>query len=248
MQQDLRVSQTAAPAARPGSRLGLGKILAAVVIAALVVTLGRAAGAHLQEFATWVEGLGAWGPVVFIGGYALATVAFAPGSILTLAAGALFGLVGVLYVLVGASLGASAAFLIARYAARGAVERRLAGNARFAAIDRAIGREGRKIVLLLRLSPVFPFNMLNYGLGLTRVRFADYLVAMVGVLPGTLLYVYYGKLGGDVARLASGMSTPRGPGYYAVLALGLVATVVVTTIVTRTARRALKEATDDHRA
>ena len=111
---------------------------------------------------------------------------------------------------VAATLGASAAFLVSRYVARGFVERRLAGNERFAAIDRAIGTEGRKIVLLLRLSPVFPFNLLNYALGLTRVRFADYLVASVGMLPGTLLYVYYGKVAGDVARLAGGAAVPRG--------------------------------------
>ncbi len=149
--------------------------------------------------------------------------------------------------LAAATLGASAAFLVSRYVARGAVERRLAGNARFAAIDRAVGDQGRKIVLLLRLSPVFPFNLLNYALGLTRVRFADFLVASIGMLPGTLLYVYYGKVAGDVARLAGGTDVPKGPGYYAVLGLGLVATILVTTIVTRTARRALEEATGGDR-
>ncbi|HEU5040490.1 MAG TPA: TVP38/TMEM64 family protein, partial [Gemmatimonadales bacterium] len=180
--------------------------------------------------------------------YVVATVAFVPGSLLTLGAGAVFGLVqGTLLVLVGATLGASAAFLVSRYIARGAVERRLAGNRRFAAIDRAIGADGRRIVLLLRLSPAFPFTLLNYALGLTRVRFADFVAASVGMLPGTVLYVYYGKVAGDVARLARGAPMPRGAGYYAVLALGLVATIVVATLVTRTARRALEEATDDGR-
>src|SRR5262249_129502 len=125
------------------------------------------------------------------------------------------------------------------------IERRLARNPRFAAIDRAVGAEGRKIVFLLRLSPVFPFNLLNYGLGLTQVRFADYVVASIGMLPGTVLYVYYGKLAGGVAALAGGAAPQKGPGYYAVLVLGLVATVVVTTLVTRTARRALKEVTGE---
>ena len=122
------------------------------------------------------------------------------------------------------------------------IEERLEDNQRFAAIDRAVGREGLKIVLLLRLSPVFPFNLLNYALGLTSVRFRDYLIASAGMLPGTLLYIYAGKVVGDVARLAGGASV-QGPAYYAVLVLGLAATVVVTTIVTRTARRALREAT-----
>ena len=148
-------------------------------------------------------------------------------------------------VFVAAVLGSSAAFLVSRYLARRAIERRLASNPRFAAIDRAVGAQGRKIVFLLRLSPVFPFNLLNYGLGLTKVSFADYVAASIGMLPGTLLYVYYGKLAGDVAALAGGAAPEKGAGYYAVLILGLVATVVVTTLVTRTARRALKEATGE---
>jgi uncharacterized membrane protein YdjX (TVP38/TMEM64 family) len=208
-----------------------------------LVLLGRSLGARLPEFAAWVEGLGVLGPLVFVAGYAVAVVAFAPGSVLTLAAGAIFGLAkGTLYVFIAATLGASAAFLVARHLARGAVERRLAGNARFAAIDRAVGEQGRKIVFLLRLSPVFPFNLLNYALGLTRVRFADYFVACAGMLPGTLLYVYYGKLAGDVAAFAGGAAVARGTGYWTVWLLGLAATVVVTTVVTRAARAALREA------
>jgi uncharacterized membrane protein YdjX (TVP38/TMEM64 family) len=210
-----------------------------------VVLLARYLGGYVPRFAVWVNELGVWGPVIFILGYAAAAVAFVPGSLLTLAAGAIFGLgAGVVYVFVAATMGASAAFLVSRYVARHAVERRLAGNPRFAAIDKAVGAEGRKIVFLLRLSPIFPFNLLNYALGLTKVRFVDYFIASAGMLPGTLLYVYYGKLAGDVAALAGGAAVEKGPGYYAVLGLGLVATVVVTTIVTRTARRALREATD----
>ena len=220
-------------------------VIGAGAIAALVV-LGRAAGAYLPRFAAWVDGLGVWGPIAFVLGYAVATVAFVPGSLLTLAAGAIFGLArGALYVFVAAVLGSAAAFLVARHLARRAVEARLAGNPRFAAIDRAVGAEGRKIVFLLRLSPVFPFNLLNYALGLTRVRFTDYLIGALGMIPGTLLYVYYGKLAGDVAALAGGAPVEKGAAYWMVLVLGLVATVVVTTLVTRTARRALREATGD---
>jgi uncharacterized membrane protein YdjX (TVP38/TMEM64 family) len=219
-------------------------LLALAAVAALVVA-GRKAGALIPAFSAWVDGLGVWGPVAFVAGYALAAVAFVPGSLLTLAAGAIFGVgKGTALVFLAATLGASAAFLVSRYLARGFVERRLAGDERFAAIDRAIGSQGRRIVFLLRLSPVFPFNLLNYALGLTRVRFADYVVASIGMLPGTLLYVYYGKVAGDVARLAGGAPMRRGPAYYGILALGLVATVVVTTLVTRIARRALQEVTD----
>jgi len=172
-------------------------------------------------------------------------VAFVPGSLLTLGAGAIFGLAkGVVYVFVAASIGATLAFLVSRYVARSAIEQRLAGNEKFAAIDSAVGDQGLKIVMLLRLSPVFPFNLLNYGLGLTKVSLRDYVLAHIGMLPGTLLYVYYGKLAGDVAALAGGAETERGAEYWIVLGLGLVATVVVTTIVTRIARRALKESAD----
>jgi len=218
----------------------------AIGIAALagVVLLGRAAGGYVQTFAQWVNGLGAWGPAVFIAGYAVAVVAFVPASLLTIAAGAIFGIgAGVAYVFAAAVLGSSLAFLISRYLARAAIEHRLAGNPKFAAIDRAVGQQGRRIVFLLRLSPAFPFNLLNYALGLTSVRFADYLAASVGMLPGTLLYVYSGKLVGDVAALAGGAAPERGASYYALFGIGLLATAVVTVLVTRIARRALDEAT-----
>lgn len=236
------MSVPAMPDAPTTARPPLAKIALGVAALIGVVLLARAGGGYIPQFAAWVNGLGAWGPIVFILGYAAAVVAFLPGSLLTLAAGAIFGLgAGVAYAFVAALLGSSSAFLVARYLARGAIERRLAGNARFAAIDRAVGAEGRKIVFLLRLSPAFPFSLLNYALGLTRVRFVDYLVAAIGMLPGTLLYVYYGKLAGDVAALAGGAAVEKGAGYYAVLALGLIATVVVTALITRTARNALRD-------
>ncbi len=228
-------------------RSALWRWLLAILAIGALVLLGRQAGASLQEFATWIDALGVWGPLAFMLGYAIATVAFVPGSLLTLAAGAIFGIAwGTLYVLVAASVGACVAFLLARYVARGTIERRLEGNPKFAAIDKAVGREGRKIVTLLRLSPVFPFNLLNYALGLTQVRFVDYAVACLGMLPGTLLYVYTGSLAGDLAAAASGAGTsPSGPGRWALLVVGLVATAAVTILVTRVARRALQEFTGE---
>jgi uncharacterized membrane protein YdjX (TVP38/TMEM64 family) len=216
------------------------RLLAALAAILLLFAFGRRAAGLLPQLTGSVEALGPWGPMAFVAGYAVATVAFVPGSVLTLAAGAIFGLAaGTIYTLMGATLGASVAFLIARYAARGAVERRLLGSPRFAALDRAIGAEGRKIVFLLRLSPIFPFNVLNYALGLTRVGFRDYLVASAGMIPGTVLYVYYGKVIGDVASLAGASGVSRGAGYWAVTVLGLAATVAVTVLITRAARRAL---------
>src|SRR5262245_51294196 len=164
---------TATTSAKKPSRGRLVLILAVAAMALTALILGgRQARPYVEQFNVWIEGLGFWAPLVFILGYVVATVAFIPGSLLTGASGYLFGLVyGTLYTFVGATLGSSAAFLVARYLARGWVERKIAGNPRFAAIDRAVGKEGLKIVVLLRLSPVFPFNLLNYSLGLTRVRF-----------------------------------------------------------------------------
>jgi uncharacterized membrane protein YdjX (TVP38/TMEM64 family) len=225
-----------------GSRRGtLIKAVFGLAVLVALVLVARAAGGSLPRFASWVDGLGVWGPLVFIAGYAVATVAFIPGSLLTLAGGTIFGLGwGTLYVFVGATLGALGAFLVARYVARATIEKKVLDMPRFAAIDRAIGREGRKIVFLLRLSPAFPFVLLNYALGLTRVRLLDYAIASIGMLPGTLLYVYYGKLAGDVATVAGdGAGAEKGAGYWVVMGLGLLATLAVTTVVTRTARRAL---------
>jgi len=241
---------TPGPAASaPGARrLPIVKILLAVAAVTALILLGRAAGAYLQAFVAWVNGLGAWGPVVFVAGYVAACVAFVPGALLTIAAGVIFGLGrGVLCVFAGALLGSTAAFLVSRHLARHAVEKRVAGDPRFAAIDQAIARQGLKIVFLLRLSPVFPFNLLNYALGLTRVSLRDYLLASVGMIPGTLLYVYYGTAIGSLAQLAAGAPAPGGPGRTALLVVGLVATVAVTVVVTRIARAALAQATGDAR-
>ena len=225
----------------PFARIAIG--LAALFA---LVLIGREAGGYVPRFAQWVDDLGPWGPVAFVIGYAVAVVAFVPGSILTLAAGAIFGLVeGTIVVLLGATLGSTAAFVLSRYIARAVVARKLEGDRRFAAIDRAIERQGRRIVFLLRLSPFFPFNLLNYALGLTRVRLADYVVASLGMLPGTLLYVYSGKVAGELATLAGGAAAHHGAGYYAVIGLGFLATAIVTILVTRVARRALHEATGE---
>ncbi len=216
--------------------------LAGVVALAALFLLGSKVGDVLPRFTAWVQGLGVWGPVAYIAGYVLATILFAPGVILTLASGVIFGLFwGTVYTVIGATLGAACSFLIARYLARGFVERRLADRPRFQAIDRAVGRQGFKIVFLMRLSPVFPYNLLNYALGLTRVRFSDYLLACVGMIPGTILYVYYGKALGSLAAVASGAEVQKGAEFWVFPGLGLVATIAVTTYITRIAGRALRQ-------
>ena len=216
--------------------------LIVLLVLALYIVGGNWGAQYIPRLTTEVRELGAWAPVAFIAGYIVACVVAVPGSLLTLVAGAIFGLVaGVTYVFAGAVLGSAAAFLIARYVVRGAVQKRVGNSARLRAIDSAIANDGRKIVFLLRLSPLIPFVLLNYVLGLSKVRFRDYLLASVGMLPGTVLYVYYGKVAGDVAAVAGGFAPPHGVAYYAFLAIGLLATIVATVLITRSARRSLNK-------
>lgn len=235
--------QTGGSASAEGGR-SKGRTIALVVggLAAVValVFVGRYLGGYVEDFRQWVEAQGALGPVIFITGYAVATVAFIPGSALTLASGATFGLwEGTLYAFTGALLGATLAFLVARYVARGWVEKKLADQPRLAVIDRAVGEDGGKIVALLRLSPLFPFVLLNYALGLSKVKFSHYFWASFAMLPGTFLYVYYGAVGGAVA--AGGERTVWD---WVSLGVGLVATIVVTAFITKKARAALDRETD----
>jgi uncharacterized membrane protein YdjX (TVP38/TMEM64 family) len=196
----------------------------------------------LRNALQWIESLGIVGGIAFIAIYILATVAFLPGSILTLGAGVVFGvLLGSIYVFVGATLGAIAAFLVGRYLARGWISKKIEGNQKFAAIDKAVAKDGLKIVLLTRLSPVFPFNLLNYAFGITGVSLKDYALGSIGMIPGTVMYVYIGSLAGDLARIGT-ESQPTNPTIqWAIRIIGFIATVAVTVYVTRIARNALAE-------
>jgi uncharacterized membrane protein YdjX (TVP38/TMEM64 family) len=248
MSQSLTEAQSAEAESPRGASLSslAAKLVAAAVGLVGLIYLGRQVGGYIPQFAEWVDGLGVWGPVVFAIGYAVATVGFIPGSLLTLAAGAIFGLVkGTITVFLGATVGSALAFLVARYVARGAVERRIAGNRKFASIDRAVAKEGLKIVTLLRLAPIFPFNLMNYGLGLTKVSFRDYVLASLGMIPGTFLYVYYGKALGSLAAVAGGAEIERGAGYWITFGVGLAAALAVALYVARIAKRALAQEVED---
>lgn len=216
--------------------IGFLAVAAALLVAARVLP----AGAWLAQLNGLFTRLGPWGIVLFVLVYALAAVLFVPGSALTLGAGLVYGLVpGFLAVSAGSTLGAACAFLVARYLARDRVERWVGADPRFRAIDLAVGRGGGTIVLLTRLSPVFPFNLLNYLYGVTRVPFLTYILASwIGMMPGTLLYVYLGFAGRAVAQAAAG-GAARSPAEYVFWSLGLLATIAVTLYVTRLARRAL---------
>lgn len=228
------------------SRSSKSKLLVKLAIAAVVIGALIFAARYLniqellREALAWVADLGPWGPVIFIGIYILATVLFAPGSILTLGAGVVFGVIaGSIYVFIGATLGATAAFLVGRYLARGWVAKQIQGNQKFTAIDEAVADEGFTIVLLTRLSPVFPFNLLNYAFGITRVSLKDYFLGSVGMIPGTIMYVYLGSLAGNLAMVGA-ENQPTNPAVeWAIRIVGLIATIAVTVYVTRVAQKAL---------
>lgn len=196
----------------------------------------------LKDSLTWIENQGAFGAVAFIFLYIIATVAFLPGSLLTLGAGFVFGVVqGTILVFVGATIGATAAFLVGRYLARGWVSKKISGNQKFASVDKAVGKAGFKIVLLTRLSPVFPFNVLNYALGLTSVSLKDYVLASIGMLPGTIAYVYFGSLVGSLAQIGTESQPGNEAVKWTIRIIGFIATVAVTIYVTRVASKALEE-------
>lgn len=213
-------------------------LAAAAVLAVVILPLKDL----LVEFLERVRALGPWGPALLAAAYIPASLLFVPGSLLTLGAGFLFGVpVGTAAVSVGSVLGACAAFLAGRTLARGWIEEKVSGKPKFRAVDEAVGRQGFKIVLLTRLSPIFPFNLLNYAYGVTPVSFRDYLLASwIGMLPGTVLYVYLGSAAKSLADLAQG-NVEGGPLRTAFFGAGLLITLGLTLLLTRIARQALRE-------
>ena len=220
-------------------------LLAAAIVAAAILLLRLLPlEQYLSRAVTWASGTGTPGLVGFALIYVVAAVLFLPGSVLTLLAGTLFGLArGTLAVSAGATLGAAASFLIARHLARDRVARWASENPRYASLDAAVGREGWKIVFLTRLSPIFPYNLLNYLFGLTKVGFWPYLLASwVGMLPGTFLYVYLGFAGRTLATTASDPGV--GNVWEAIFwGVGFAATALLTYYIARLARRALRAQT-----
>jgi uncharacterized membrane protein YdjX (TVP38/TMEM64 family) len=215
--------------------------IAVLFVAFRMLPVGEWLGGFLER----VRDLGVWGPVIVAAAYVVATVAMLPGSILTLGGGFVFGLiVGTITVSIGSTLGATAAFLVGRTFARGWVEKIAADNPKFAAVDRAVQSHGFKIVLLTRLSPVFPFNVLNYLFSLTSVRLRDYVLASwIGMLPGTVMYVYFGTALKSLTDVISG-DVEGGGAQKVLLGVGLVVTVAATVYVTRVARRAIRQYVD----
>ena len=181
------------------------------------------------------------GTVAFVPLYALWVTLLLPGVWASMLAGALYGpLWGSVLVFIGACLGAEAAFLIGRHWLRGWAQRRLQALPRLRAVEQAVSREGLKLVLLTRLSPAFPFSLLNLAYGLSAVSLRDYSLGLIGILPGTVLFCGLGALAGDVARFGSVLAGQADAGAWSLRILGLLATVAVVVLVGRAARRALQ--------
>jgi len=220
------------------------RVLAFLGVAALLVLAGvlLPLGQWSESLVTSVRSAGALGALVYAGVYVLATVLWIPGSLLTIGAGFLYGLLGgTLLVLPAATCGAALAFIVGRFAARDWVRAKGRDRPRMAAVYAAIGERGFSIVMLLRLSPLFPFVFLNYALSLTELRLRDYVLASaLGMIPGTFLFVYLGTLVTDAAALASGQRPDGGGAQQALFWGGLVATAAVTWWVSRLARQRLE--------
>ena len=188
----------------------------------------------------WVKGLGSVGAIAFISIYIIATVALVPGSILTLGAGLIFGVVwGSVYVLIGAVIGETCAFLLGRYLLRDWIEQKIAHNPTFTDLDRALNQEGLKIILLTRLSPIFPFNLLNYAFGITGISLKDYFLGSIGMIPMTIAYVYFGSLAGDLATIGDASQLANPQLQWTIKIIGFMATILCTVYITRIARQAL---------
>ena len=196
----------------------------------------------MVDFIHWAKGMGATGGAIYAVFYIAGTALFFPGLPLTLGAGFLYGaVIGTLVVSPASVAGATLAFLIARYLARDWVTRRIKKYPQAAAMDRAIEKNGFKAVVLLRLQPVLPFNILNYALGLTSIRLRDYMLASwIGMFPATVLYVYLGSVMNDISDLLRGRPNSGIAGRL-LLWGGLAAIVVLVWWLGRVARKALRE-------
>jgi uncharacterized membrane protein YdjX (TVP38/TMEM64 family) len=229
--------------------------LATLALAAVMVLAWVFGRSSFDAAVEWLRGRGkVWGLVILALAYTPAALLLFPATLLTLGAGAVFGVPeATIAISLGSTFAAGVVFLVGRTLARHWVEGKFANSPRFRALDRAVADNGFRIVLLTRLSPAFPYTVLNYAYGLTKVRFRDYLLASwIGMLPGTLMYVYLGRGAKGIADLASvlfrGQASATDVEQGVLLLVGLLATVAVTVLVTRLARTSLRKALDEQPA
>ncbi|MDC7225993.1 MAG: SDR family NAD(P)-dependent oxidoreductase [Spirochaetales bacterium] len=227
---------------KKGSAGNIVKLIAVAVIAAGIVLLFifTDVTAMVTNLLSWIQSTGIWAPIIFFLVYILAAVLFLPGSILTLGAGFFFGVVkGTILVSVSSTAASAVAFIVGRYLFRESVNGWIKGKPRFEAVNEAIAREGWKIVGLLRLSPLLPYNLSNYFYGITKVKFRGYILASwIGMFPGTVMYVYFGKAAADLASLSGSERTTL---EWALFGIGLAATIAVVIIITRVAAKILNQ-------
>jgi uncharacterized membrane protein YdjX (TVP38/TMEM64 family) len=197
---------------------------------------------HVVDWMHVIQSAGPWGWALFIGLYALCCLLFIPGSVLTIGAGAAYGFWGgSALVLAGNGLGSVLSLLITRLFLRDWMARRIANNPHLKAVERAVADDDWKLVFLTRLSPIMPFSLINYSLGLTKISAWRFLLATeLGAIPATLVYVYMGTLMGNLARIAPDLKQHR-PLEWAFQGAGLVLAIGATIYVTRLAWRALNQ-------
>ena len=229
----------------PKKMLAFATLVLAVILSAVYLPVAE----MLIGLFDWVDANRSISWLVYIVFYVLATVLVLPGSLLTLAAGFLFGLgYGFAIVSFASTTGATCAFLVGRFLARDWVAAKLQALPRFSALDKAVGEQGAVVVLLPRLSPLFPFSLSNYGFGLTRVKLGHYVLASwLGMIPGTVLYVYLGSIASNLTSIFTGDLADL-PASNWLFYLGLVATVVLTIAITRIATRALNSKLEEAHA
>lgn len=211
----------------------VAKLASLALPIALGVGVGQLASPYLPGFSAWVHGLGAWAPIAFVVAYVLVTICMLPAFVLTMAGGAVFGVLqGSVLVFLGSTIGAVAAFTLGRTILRERVAQQVQRNATLTVIDRVIGEDGLKLMFLIRLSGMAPFVLTNYALGVTTVRLRDFVLAMFGMIPTIGAFAAFGRAG-----VQTGAEKPTW-----LLALGIAATVMLTVTITRIAQRAIREA------
>lgn len=214
-------------------------ILIAVVVAAVILLRFLGIAERLGDLKEWIRGMGSLAPLAFVLMYIIAVVAALPGLAFTITGAALFGsLTGVILVSIASTVGAGFAFLIARYVARERMVRRFSGNETFRKLDRMTKEHGAVVVAITRLVPLFPFNLLNYGFGLTGIPFRTYLFwSWLCMLPGTVLYVV------GVDAVLSGLS--RGEILWPLIAVAAAAAVILIFLVKIAKRRLQRKPGED---
>lgn len=218
-------------AKRYGLWAGAALLLIGLTVAGFVLPVKE----WSEAFQGWIDGFGAWGAVIFALAYIVAVVFLVPAGPMTIAGGLAFGFWAIPLVLGAATTGATLAFLVARYVARKKVEELIAHRPNFSAVDKALSKEGWKVVALLRLSPAVPFSLQNYVMGVSKIGLPAFIAAtFFGIIPGSALYVYLGTVG---QQAGSGISAAQWTFY----AIGFVATVAITVLLTFKARAELRK-------